>query len=299
MSIYSIRDLEKLTGIKAHTIRIWEQRYRLITPSRTETNIRYYTHDNLRLLLNIALLNRNGMKISKLAKLKPEEITAQGAVLSQEAAGISNRIEALSLAMIDLDEMAFEQVFASEIQESGFEQTMVKLFYPFLEKLRLMWLTGTINSMQEKFIIQLIRRKILRAIDELGGKHGKYGGEKILLYSPEDESQELALLFMQYLVRSRNLHEVYLGTNISINELQDACQIIRPHYVMTILQEPITNQSIQSYVNQVANCVSEGRLMLSGAQLFISSIQLPENTTVLNGLDDTRQFLDALKLRHK
>ncbi|MBK7937447.1 MAG: MerR family transcriptional regulator [Lewinellaceae bacterium] len=111
MAIYSIRDLEKLTGIKAHTIRIWEQRYGLVVPARTDTNIRYYTDENLRLLFNVALLNRNGYKISKLAKMTPEEIAERVADISENSGSQNTQIDALTLAMIDLDEATFDRIF--------------------------------------------------------------------------------------------------------------------------------------------------------------------------------------------
>jgi DNA-binding transcriptional MerR regulator len=120
MAIYSIRDLEKLTGIKAHTIRIWEQRYGLVTPARTDTNIRYYTDENLRLLFNIALLNRNGLKISKLAQMSSEEIAAKGAAIAQNNPNPNSQIDALTLGMIDLSEEAFERVFVEYVSTHGF-----------------------------------------------------------------------------------------------------------------------------------------------------------------------------------
>ena len=136
MAIYSIRDLEKLTGIKAHTIRIWEQRYRLISPARTETNIRYYTDENLRLLFNIALLNRYGHKISHLAKMEPEEIAVRVSEISRNNTSHNAQIDALTLAMIDLNEATFDRIFATHSHELGFDRTMRALLYHFLYKLR-------------------------------------------------------------------------------------------------------------------------------------------------------------------
>lgn len=299
MAIYSIRDLEKLTGIKAHTIRIWEQRYRLITPARTETNIRYYTDENLRLLFNIALLNRNGLKISKLAKMRPDDITAKGAELTQNKTSINSQIEALTLSMIDMDEGAFEGVFNRYVAENGFETTMVELIYPFLDKLRVLWLTSSINPAQEKFIGQLIRRKLMSTIDQLPHIPTKSGTEKVLLYSPEGESQELALLFVQYLIRARQIQAVYMGASVSLNDLRDACQMIHPEFVLTILQDPIPRQSIQGYVDQAAQNIGSGQLLLTGAQLFVSPVTLPANARIINGLGETLQFLDDLKTRRK
>ena len=297
MAIYSIRDLERLTGIKAHTIRIWELRYKMITPARTDTNIRYYTDENLRLLFNIALLNRNGLKISKLAKMKPDEITQKGAELTQNKTSVNSQIEALTLSMIDLDELAFENVFTGYVKEYGFETTMVALIYPFLDKLRILWLTSSINPAQEKFIGQLIRRKLMSTIDHLPLVVFKPGVERILLYSPEGESQELALLFVHYLIRARGIQAIYLGASVSLSDLGEACQMLRPGYVLTILQDPIPRHSIQNYIDHATHSIGDSQLLLTGAQLFIGPIKLPANARILNGLEETLQFLDALPKR--
>lgn len=296
MAIYSIRDLEKLTGIKAHTIRIWEQRYRLIEPARTDTNIRYYTDENLRHLFNIALLNRNGFKISKLAKMRQEEIANRVAEIAENNGSQNAQIDALTLAMIDLDELGFEHVFSSYVWEHGFERTMLELIYPFLDKLNVLWLTNSISPAHEKFVGNLIRRKLMSAIDKESAQLPK-DAKTFVLYTPENESQELTLLFVQYLLRSRQLKVVYLGASTSLNDLRDACQPLRPDFVFTILQEPLVRQSIQSYVDHAANTVQGSELLLTGAQLFINYVKLPANARVLNGLADTMHFIDNLLLK--
>jgi len=296
MAIYSIRDLEKLTGIKAHTIRIWEQRYGLIEPARTDTNIRYYTDENLRHLFNIALLNRNGFKISKLAKMRQEEVAIRVAEISENNGSQNAQIDALTLAMIDLDEQGFEHVFSAYVWEHGFERTMLELIYPFLDKLNVLWLTNSISPAHEKFVGNLIRRKLMSAIDKESVQLPK-DAKTFVLYTPENESQELTLLFVQYLLRTRQLKVVYLGANTSLNDLRDACQPLRPDYVFTILQEPLIRQTIQSYVDHAAQVVGQSQLLLTGAQLFINYVKLPANSRVLNGLADTMQFVDSLLLK--
>lgn len=299
MAIYSIRDLEKLTGIKAHTIRIWEQRYGLITPARTQTNIRYYTDENLRLLFNIAILNRHGVKISKLAKMKPEDITAKGAEITQNKGNINSQIEALTLAMIDLDEAAFDTIYMEFVKEHGFEQSMVQLIYPFLDKLQVLWLTSSINPVQERFVVHLIRNKLISTIDQLPAVSVKSGAPTIVLFTAETETQELPLLFMQYLIKVRRLRAVYLGNGITLHDLKELCQTIHPEYVYTILQEPIPRQSVQGYIDEASKCVAGGKLLLTGTQLFLGPIRLPSNAQVLNGLFETVQFLDELQLKFK
>lgn len=298
MAIYSIRDLEKLTSIKAHTIRIWEQRYCLIQPARTETNIRYYTDENLRELFNIALLNRHGLKISRLAKMKPEEIASRVSDLTDSTKGHNTHLDALTLAMLDLDETAFDRVFATYFLENGFERTMLELIYPFLDKLNVLWLTSSISPAHEKFVTQLIRRKLMAAIDKEPNNPMPDAGT-FLLYSPENDSQELTLLFMHYLLRSRQQKVVYIGAGTSLKDLRDACQSLRPTYVFTILQEPIPRQPIQSYVEHAAQSVFGAQLLLTGAQVFGSPVKTPPNALLLNGLPDTLQFLEDLKAKRR
>ncbi len=298
MAIYSIRDLEKLTGIKAHTIRVWEQRYRLIQPARTETNIRYYTDENLRHLFNVALLNRYGHKISHLAKMEPEEVAMRVSEISQNSTSHNAQIDALTLAMIDLNEATFDRIFATYCQEHGFECTMLELIYPFLDKLSVLWLTNSISVAHERFISNLIRRKIMCAIDKLPLAPPREANA-FLLYTAEGESQELMLLFMHYLLRKRGLHVLYLGVHTQVKDIADACQSFHPDYVFTILQEPLSRQSIQAYVESMARSVPDSHLLLTGAQMFINPVKLPPNAQILSGLQDTLQFLDDLILGQK
>lgn len=296
MAFYSIRDLEKLTGVKAHTIRIWEQRYQLISPARTETNIRYYTDENLRHLFNIALLNKHGVKISHIAKLHPEDINARVEDITQNNSSQNAHIDSLTLAMIDLDESAFDRVYTAYHWEHGFERTMLEVIYPFLDKLNVLWLTNSVSPAHERFISSLIRRKLMSAIDQEPLQNSR-DAETFLLYSPEGDVQELTLLFMQYLLRRRQHKVVYLGASTTLGDLRDVCQPLRPNYVFTILQEPLPRQSVQNYVDHAAACSPGSQFLLTGAQLFVNSVQLPPNARVLNGLPDTLQFLDSLRRR--
>jgi MerR family transcriptional regulator, light-induced transcriptional regulator len=295
MAIYSIRDLEKLTGIKAHTIRIWEQRYRLIQPARTETNIRFYSDDNLRHLFNIALLSRHGVKISKLAQMLPEEITKRVADIAQNDNGQNTQIDALALAMIDLDEAKFDRIFSTYAWEHGFERAIIDLVYPFLDKLNVLFLAQSISPAHEKFIINLIRRKLMCAIDKEPSEHPR-DAATFLLFLPESEQQELTLLFLHYLLRNRSQKVVYLGNGITLRDLKDACQSLQPDYVYTILHEPLSRQSIQSYIDQAAAIIENGKLLLTGPQLFFNPVNLPANAQIMNGLPDTLRFLDLLQV---
>lgn len=278
---------------------MWEQRYGIVEPARTPTNIRYYTDDHLRHLFNVAILNRNGVKISKLAKMSPDEVADMSAELTQARGDNNSQIEALTLAMIDLDESAFEVVYSTYVKERGFEQAMMELIYPFLDKLQLLWFTSTVNPVQEKFIIHLIRNKIISAIDQLPAVSAKSGRPTVFIYAAETEPQELPFLYLQYLIRARRIRGIYLGNSVSLSELREICQKVHPDYVYTILQEPIPRQTIQGYIDQASQCIGDGMLLLTGAQLFISPVNLPPAARVLNGLPDTIQFLDELNMRFR
>ncbi len=165
MSTYSIKDLEQLSGIKAHTLRIWEQRYNLLNPKRTDTNIRFYDDNDLKLILNVALLNDNGYKISKIASMNQEEMRAEVMKLTDRTLTHDDQIHALTICMIEMDEERFDKVLSTNILKLGFEQTMMNIVYPFMSKIGVLWQTGAINPAHEHFISNLVRQKLIVAID--------------------------------------------------------------------------------------------------------------------------------------
>ncbi len=293
MAIYSIKDLEKLSGIKAHTIRIWEQRYGILNPQRTQTNIRYYQDEDLKFLLNVALLNRNGIKISKIAKLTKTEIGEKVAAISEINFEYSTQLDALTISMIEMDEYKFDRIISMNIQQMGFERTMTEVIHPFLDKLSLLWLTGSINPVQENFISYLIRQKIIVAIDKETFATAP-GTKKFLLYLPEGERQELSLLFLHYLLKSRQNRVIYLGQDISISDLQDAYKIHKPDYIYTMITETFAKQSVQKYTDKLAEQFPESQILLSGYQVIAQDVQSSQGVQVLKSLEQTIHFLDSL-----
>ncbi len=293
VAVYSINDLEKLSGIKAHTLRIWEQRYGLIVPKRTPTNIRYYDDDDLKFVLNVALLNRNGYRISKIAKMSRAEIAEEVASVSDLSFEGDTQLDALTLAMIEMDEYKFERILSANIHQMGFERTMLEVVYPFLEKLSLLWLTGSINPVQENFISNLIRQKLIAAIDKLPLPTGPQV-RKFILFLPEGERQELTLLFMHYLVKNRKHHVVYLGQDISPADLRDAERIAKPNYVFTMITESFGQEPAQRYVDKLCDIFPNARVLLTGYQVMAQSVRPPANAVILQSLDQTLHFLETL-----
>ena len=294
MAVYSIKDLEKLCGIKAHTIRIWEQRYGIIKPHRTSTNIRYYSANDLKLLLNIALLNRNGIKISKIAKMSKSEIAEKVASISEVNFEHSTQLDALTISMIEMDEFKFDRIISTNIQQLGFEQTFLEVIYPFLDKLGVLWLTGTINPVQENFMVNLIRQKIISAIDREPLTLGREA-KNFMIFLPEGESQELVLLLMHFLLKTRGYRTVYLGLNINTNDLRDAYSIQKPDYIYTMVTETYSRQPVKNYVEELSTSFPDCQVLLSGYQVIVQNVASSGNVKVLESLTDTLEFLDKLK----
>ncbi len=294
MAVYSIRDLEKLSGIKAHTIRIWEQRYGVIAPKRTKTNIRYYQDDDLKFLLNVSLLNKNGVKISKIAKMSRQAVAEKVATIAEINFENSTQLDALTLSMIEMDEQKFDRIVSMNIQQMGFERTMLEVIYPFLDKLGVLWLTGSINPVQENFISYLIRQKIIVAIDQEPIPQGKQV-KKFIIYLPEGEKQELTLLFMHYILKSRRNHVLYLGQDISVADLRDACKVHKPDFIFTMISETFAKEPVQKYVDKLSETFPDCQILLSGYQVVAQKVTTPENVRVLRSLDHTLEFLEVMK----
>lgn len=294
MAIYSIKDLEKLSGIKAHTLRIWEQRYGLIVPKRTLTNIRYYDDDELKSLMNIALINKNGYKISHIARLSREQIAEKAASVSVNNLAFDTQSDSLTIAMIEMDEYRIERIINTNIQQVGFETTMLEVIFPFLDKLGLLWLTGSISPAHEHFITALIRQKVIAVIDNEPLPMGR-DTKKFLLYLPEGEHQELSLLFMQYLLKSRRHSVLYLGLNIGLNDLQDVYILRKPDYIFTMVSESFQRQPVQQYVDILSGLFPDCRILMTGHQMVNQTVKERPNITILKSLDDTIDFLNNLQ----
>lgn len=294
MAVYSIRDLEKLSGIKAHTIRIWEQRYGVIAPKRTNTNIRYYLDEDLKFLLNVSLLNKNGFKISKIAKMSRREVAEKVASIADINFEHSTQLDALTISMIEMDEQKFDRIISTNIQQLGFERTMLEVIYPFLDKLGVLWLTGSINPVQENFISYLIRQKIIVAINNEPVASGRQA-KKFILYLPEGEKQELTLLFMHYILKSRRNQVLYLGQDISLVDLRDACKIHQPDFIFTMISETFTTEPVQRYVDKLGEKFPDCQVLLSGYQVVAQRVNTPHNVRILHSLDHALDFLEDLK----
>ena len=231
MVIYSINDIEKLSGVKAHTLRIWEKRYAIIKPSRTDKNIRYFVDSDLKLILNIAILNRSGIKISHIAKLSHKEIYQKVTDISEVDAIFEDDLGALTLSVMELSETKFVKILDKKIELNGFEDTIDTVIYPLLDKLGTMWIAGSIKGAHEHFVSNLIRRKTISAIDQIP-KTYKGDNPKGLIFLPKNENHELSLLFLHYILRKMGHRTISLGYNIPLTDVVDAYKIYKPDYIV-------------------------------------------------------------------
>lgn len=280
MSDYSIRDLEQLSGIKAHTLRIWEQRYNIIRPRRTDTNIRTYDDQDLKLVLNISLLKDHGYKISEISRMGKEEMHEEVIKISEKQLSYPDQIHALTISMLDLDEERFEKIINTNILQFGFENMMVNIIYPFLGRIGTLWMTGSIGPAQEHFITNLIRQKIIVAID---GQLNRLrpGAKKFLLYLPEGELHELSLLFADYIIRSRQHKVIYLGQSLPFNELVFAYDVHKPEYIFTAITSVPGPDDVQAYVYRLGQQFPDSQILLTGYQVIGQDIDTTDNVSII------------------
>ncbi len=277
---YSIKDLEQLSGIKAHTIRIWEKRYQLFEPERTPTNIRYYSDEDLKKLLNVTILNRNGFKISNIVCMNNNEMNERIIEISDSFQDFTNQVEQLTMAMIDFDEIRFERVLSTAVIKLGFDETVTKILYPFFERIGVLWQIGTIYPAQEHFVSNLIRQKLIIAIDGQNG-YIKDNPLTFLLFLPANEWHELGLLFYNYLIRKAGHNVIYLGQSLP---LEDLAEIKSKQSIDCLFTSFTTNISLKRYsetIGQISQTFSENKIYVTGVQALEHDIKLPVNVEVI------------------
>ncbi|QNF34271.1 MerR family transcriptional regulator [Adhaeribacter swui] len=294
MGQYSIKELEQLTGIKAHTIRIWEQRYGILKPKRSETNIRTYDDDDLKHILNVSLLNQNGFKISKIACMSSCQIGEAILTFTERQEDCPHQISALVCAMIEMDEERFDKVLTTIILQRGFEAAVNQLVLPFLQKIGILWQTGNINPAHEHFVSNIIRQKFIVAID---GQviPNSMDAPRFILFLPEGELHELGLLFMQYILRSRQMRVMYLGQNLPLVDLVKAYEGFRPDYFCTVITSVPARDQLQAYLDELSSYFPGCGFYVSGYQFSCNQITLPAQFKYLRDMQSFTREVEKLK----
>lgn len=216
---FSIKDLEHFTGIKAHTIRAWEQRYGLLNPRRTSTNIRFYTSEDLKHLLNVSLLNQHGHKISQIACMRPAEINAAIRSLGSSNSGEEHWLGMLKISMLNFDEQLFRSVSATYEDQCGVSDLLLKLYLPFLGQIGMLWLTSAICPAHEHFVSNLMRQRLFRVVDELPPVDAAYDDDVFALFLPEREIHDISLLMVHFLLRKAGYKSLFLGESVPLEDL--------------------------------------------------------------------------------
>lgn len=294
MISYSIKDLEKLTGIKAHTIRIWEKRYNIVCPCRTDTNIRLYSDSDLKRLLNVSILNRNGLKISSILQLSTQELNKKVFDVSNNSISVDNVIESMIIAMIDLDEAKFDKLLSNGILKYGFEETITNIIYPFLEKIGVLWLIGTIYPAQEHFISNLIRQKLIIALDAQVNFTNS-NRKSFLLFLRDGEYHEISLLFYSFLIKRKGHRVIYLGQNTPLEDLVQLKSIINPDFVVTSFTTAQPKKELNHYINELAESFDKSIILVGGNQINENSISPISNVILMEKKADLEQVLADLK----
>lgn len=262
MNSFTIKDLENLSGIKAHTLRIWEQRYNFLKPNRTFTNIRYYSNDELKTILNIALLNKYGFKISHIDKMNQAEIKEKILSLNQAQAQQERIVNELIQQMVDMDIEAFENTLSNYIMARGIERTITQIIFNYMEKIGILWLTNHINPAQEHLVTNIIRQKLIVGIE--GISTSLRLNKTILLFLPEAEYHELGLLFMYYILKSRGANVIYLGANVPLADVAYVVNLKKPDYLYSHITTPGQNFNFDKFILNVSKNFKDVPCLISG-----------------------------------
>jgi MerR family transcriptional regulator, light-induced transcriptional regulator len=289
MTHYSIKDLEYLSGIKAHTIRIWEKRYQLLDPNRSDTNIRYYTDDDVRRILNVAMLIKNGYKISNVAafddaKLQEEVLRQNRTLLDPE-----KNIDQLLFHTVNLDTFGFEQLLKKIIQENGFSKTMQNVIFPFFERIGLLWQAGSIFVAHEHFVSNLIRNHL---IIETAKFDNHLSEKKVLFFLREDELHELGLLYFNFLAAENGFRCIYLGQSLPFSDLASLLRSTEFSLVCTTFINAIEKPELEQYLANLSLTFNKNKILIAGRQIAIHKPKLPSNVAVIkNNKDFIRRIL--------
>lgn len=292
MSSYTIKDLEKISGIKAHTIRIWEQRYNFLQPQRTETNIRSYSADELKVILNVSLLNKYGFKISHIDKMSSDQMEEKIMALSQLDAQKERVVNSLIKEMVSLNMVAFERQLDLYIGQKGIEKTINEIIFPYLERVGILWVTNHINPAQEHLATNIVRQKIILGIERLTPLLNYT--KRIVLFLPEGEYHELGLLYVHFLLKQKGIYVDYLGTNVPMVDLKYLTEFKKVDYLYCHITMPARNFKLDKFFANLANINHEIPIILSGQLIQAYKGKISPNIHLKRSLSETIAFLQEI-----
>ena len=287
---FTIKELEALSGIKAHTIRIWEQRYHFLNPLRTDTNIRRYNNDELKSFLTVALLNKYGYKISKIDSMSDEERNKAVLELSEGEAFNERLVNKMIAYMVDMRNLEFEKLLNDHIREHGIEKTVTELVFFFLERVGILWHTNHIFPVHEHIVSNIVRQKIVSAIDNLPLFHREK--PVFLLFLPENEYHEL--VFVYYLLRRKKIPVVYLGASVPLIDIQFMSENKRADYLYLHLTSFPRKHDLQKYVQLLSQKFPRTKILLSGPAVQAGKMNAIPNIVKLLSLRDVISYINSI-----
>lgn len=256
---YSIKDLEVLSGIKAHTLRAWEQRHKLIVPKRTSTNIRYYSDDDLRMVLNVSLLLENGLKIGQIAKHSAEEIGEMALKAKPYLGTFTHEMNALKISTLTFDLVKFEATMTKCMDDYGVHTTFREIIGDYIQELGKLWLSGSVSISQEHFVSSLIRQKLFAAIDKLEAPESPKTG-RYALFLPANELHEIGILYLAYVLKERGEHVYYLGQSLPKEYLSDLLDNQSIDYLVSAFTTHPEKEELQEYLVELEELTAKRRV---------------------------------------
>ena len=292
MHSFTIKDLENLSGIKAHTIRIWEQRYQFLKPDRTDTNIRHYSNEELKKLLNIALLNKYGYKISHIDRMGEAEVKEKLLSLTHTQAQQERLLNDLVQCMIDMDTDKLEHILDNYILARGIERTITQIIFPYMERIGVLWLTNHINPAQEHIVTNIIRQKLIVGIE--GVNTSLKVNKTVLLFLPEGEYHELGMLFMYYLLKSRGVSVIYLGANVPINDVEYVVKLKNPNYIYSHLTSIGQKFNFDKFLANITKKFTNIPVIISGQLTQSYEKNIPPQINFKKSFSEVMEFVSGL-----
>ena len=292
MSTYSIKDLEQVSGIKAHTIRIWEQRYNFLQPLRTDTNIRTYNASELKVILNVSLLNKYGFKISHIDKMTPEQMEEKILSLNQLDAVKERVINGLIKEMVSLNMGSFDMQLDIYIGQKGIERTVLEIVFPFLERVGVLWITNHVNPAQEHLATNILRQKLILGIEKLPAVVNQ--DKNVILFMPEGEHHEIGLLLVYFLLKQQGVFVNYLGANVPLRDLAFLNGIKKPEYIFCHITSPSKLFKLDRFITHLGQISNATPVLLSGQLIKDYKGKLSDNIKVKISLTEVLQVIHAL-----
>ena len=294
VNVFSIRDLENFSGIKAHTIRIWEKRYKVLDPDRTDSNIRTSNETELKKILNLAYLNRNGLKISKLARLNEDELTHQVMSYSSHRENHDQSFQPGKILMtaIRFNEFYFKEALEPFARNNGIEEAYIRFYHPLLEKSRILWQTGSLSRAQEQFVRNTIRQIMVAEDNRLKSPEGR-SKPSVAMINTSDNLSDNNFLFYKYVLKKRGYDVIYTGGILPASEVIEIHKIKSFEYLVVNSNGFDFGRKKISYFSSVGKSLFIKKIILTDYP-GIPDKKLPENIITTRNPEDFRTVISSL-----